>query len=92
MDKWGAIVAQAGGIAIAKVLGQNRSLNYSFHQKEVSVAQAAGVRGTAEAETHPGLGARVARSFLATARTVVPPQSELGPPGRGEVLSSYNRV
>lgn len=66
MDKWGVRVAQAGGIAIAKVLGQNRSLNYSFHQKEVSVAQAGGVRETAEAETHLGLGARVARSFLAT--------------------------
>lgn len=29
--------------------------------------------------------------FFGYARTVVPPQSELGPPG-GEVLSSYNRV
>lgn len=53
----GARVAQAEGIDIAKVLGQNRSLNYSFRQKEVSVAEAVGVRGTSE--TDPGLGREV---------------------------------
>lgn len=50
MDKWGPRAAQAEGLAIAKVPGQIRSLNYSFHQKEVSVAEAVGVRGSSETD------------------------------------------
>lgn len=52
MDNW-VRVAQAER-TVQRSCGQNQSLNYSFNQKEVSVAEEVAVRGKREGDLRLG--------------------------------------